>query len=285
MVKKIKKISTLVEDIHTLIDTGKHKLDTDNLNLFLDTLKYEVTRFLAPYEGERKNLRLSAVGREDRKLWYEMNDTKKRKISPQLRMRFFYGNIVEALLLFLAQESGHVVKDQQKEVKLEGVKGHIDAIIDDVLVDVKSASDYSFKKFKNGTLFEDDPFGYLGQISSYMEALNLDEGAFLAFNKNTGAITLLEIDELMTINASSRIKHLKKVIKQKTAPDRCYGDEEYGTSGNRVVNNNCNYCEYRVDCWKDANAGKGLRTFKYASGYKYFTKIVNEPKVEEIRNL
>ena len=197
MTKKIKKISTLVEDIHTLIDTGKLKLDTDNLNLFLDTMKYEVTRFLEPYEGERKNLRLSAVGREDRKLWYEMNDTKKRKISPQLRMRFFYGNIVEALLLFLAQESGHVVKDQQKEVKLEGVKGHIDAVIDDVLVDVKSASDYSFKKFKNGTLFEDDPFGYLGQISSYMEALNLNEGAFLAFNKNTGAITLLEIDELI----------------------------------------------------------------------------------------
>ena len=59
-------------------------------------------------------------------------------------------------------------------------------------------------------------------------------------------------------------------------------DHVRGATRTEVVNNNCNYCDYRVDCWKDANDGRGLRTFKYANGYKYFTKIVNEPKVEEI---
>ena len=126
-------------------------------------MQEEVERFLQPYEGERKRLRLSAVGRTDRKLWYEINDPIPRKETPQLRMRFFYGHILEALLLYLATEAGHKVEHKQAEVVVEGIKGHIDAVIDGVLVDVKSASDYGFKKFKDGQLVNDDPFGYIAQ--------------------------------------------------------------------------------------------------------------------------
>ena len=57
------------------------------------------------------------------------------------------------------------------------------------MVDVKSASDFSFRKFSHRTLFKgDDPFGYIGQISAYMEALNFEEGAFFAINKNSGEL-------------------------------------------------------------------------------------------------
>ena len=40
----------------------------------------------------------------------------------------------------LASISGHKVTQQQKQVEVEGVKGHQDCFIDGVLVDCKSAS-------------------------------------------------------------------------------------------------------------------------------------------------
>ena len=43
----------------------------------------------------------------------------------------------------------------------------MDCKIDGEVVDVKSASAMSFKKFKNGTLYEDDPFGYIAQLAGY----------------------------------------------------------------------------------------------------------------------
>ena len=60
-----------------------------------------------------------------------------------------FGDILEELLLFLAKEAGHTVTGQQDTLSISGVNGHRDAIIDGRLVDVKSASSYSFRKFKN----------------------------------------------------------------------------------------------------------------------------------------
>ena len=280
--KNKKNIRTLIHDIYTLIDAGKKKPDKANVEDFLNVLKEEVLRFLDPVDRDRRTLRLSAVGKQYRKLWFEVNDPKKEEIEPRLKLLFFYGHIIEALLLFLAQEAGHKVVDRQKEVKLEGVTGHIDAIIDGVLVDVKSASDYGFKKFNEGTLLNDDPFGYIGQMSAYMEALNLKEGAFFAFNKNNAKLTLLEIDELRTINASERIQHLKKIIKSKKMPERCYSSLPFGKKGNRILDKNCVFCDYKQECWKGANDGEGLRAFKYAQYLRFFTKVVVKPDVEEV---
>ena len=282
--KKKKNIATLVDDVLDLIDTGVEDISKTNLKNFLDTLKEETVRFLEPSEGERKRLRLSAVGRHNRQLWFEINDPIKRKEGPQLRMRFFYGHILEALLLFLAKEAGHDVKHQQKEVILEGVKGHIDAVIDGVLVDVKSASDYGFKKFQNGGVFNSDPFGYIGQISSYMEAMDIEEGAFFVINKNSGNITLMMMDELSTINAAKRVRELKEIVQSDKIPDRCYEDIPYGNSGNYVLQNGCVFCHYKDRCWSHSNDGAGLRVFDYSNGPKYFTKVLKEPNVAEVLN-
>ncbi len=277
-----KSVKTLTTDIEELILNGKEELDQNNLEDFLSVVREEIERFLSPYEGERKRLRLSAIGRTDRKLWYEVNDPVPRKVSPALRMRFFYGHLLEALLLYLVTEAGHEVEDRQKEVELEGVKGHIDAVIDGALVDVKSASDYGFKKFKQNTLESNDPFGYISQISAYMEALDLDEGGFLAINKNSGEICMMQVDELMLINASDRVKHLKKMVKRKNVPDRCFDPVPDGASGNMILTKDCLFCDYKDRCWQDTNDSEGLRVFKYSNGYRYFTKVVKEPNVEEV---
>ena len=64
-------------------------------------------------------------------------------------------------------------------------------------VDVKSCSSYAFKKFKEGSLRDNDAFGYISQLSSYVYAGKDDplvtdktHGAFLAVDKVSGEMCL-----------------------------------------------------------------------------------------------
>ena len=65
-------------------------------------------------------------------------------------------------------------------------------------------------------------------------------------------------------------------------PNRCFPTVAEGKKGNQRINKNCNYCEFKKECYKDSNDGKGLRVFKYAKGPMYLETVVSEPKVEEI---
>ena len=51
-------------------------------------------------------------------------------------------------MLLFARMAGHDVTEEQKELELDGVKGHKDATIDGWVCDIKSASSFGFKKFK-----------------------------------------------------------------------------------------------------------------------------------------
>lgn len=84
------------------------------------------------------------------------------------------------------------------------------------------------------------------------------------------------------INATDRIKELKGLVDAKSPPARCYSDEPDGVSGNRVLPISCVWCSYKHSCWSDSNDGKGLRTFKYSKGSRYFTKVYKTPNVQEI---
>ena len=44
----------------------------------------------------------------------------------------------------------------------------------------------------------------------------------------------------------------------------------------------CSYCQFKHSCWKEANEGRGLRTFLYSTGPKHFTHVEKEPRVAEI---
>ena len=194
------------------------------------------------------------------------------------------GDILEALLILLTELSGHKVTEQQKEVEIDGVKGHKDCRIDGVLVDVKTASSYAFKKFKEGTLHSDDPFGYIAQISGYAEAGNDQEAAFFAIDKSSSEMAIMKVENIRMINAKQRIGKVKNFINSDMPPDRCYPDEEDGKSGNRKLAIGCIYCPYKEDCWKDANGGQGLRQFKYSNGIRYLTQVGKLPDVPEVTN-
>lgn len=238
--------------------------------------------------GERPfTLRMSNIGKGARQLWYDKHYGREETLPPQTLVKFMFGDIIEQLVLFLVRLSGHNVSAEQAEVTLEDVKGHIDADIDGVTVDVKSASTHAFRKFSAdkddpGSLVNNDSFGYIEQISGYSKARDTD-GAFLAVDKQNGHIAYLPFtkDELGVFDVSSRIKYMKDVINSDKEPARCYSDEPEGKSGNMALSVNCSYCAHKFRCWANANGGVGLRVFQYANGPKFLTKVVSEPKVYE----
>jgi len=65
-------------------------------------------------------------------------------------------------------------------------------------------------------------------------------------------------------------------------PDRCYSAIPDGKSGNMRLPIGCVYCRHNRVCWSDSNEGKGLRTFKYASGKRHLVKVAKTPDVEEV---
>tara|TARA_R100001198_G_scaffold94376_1_gene77471 strand:- start:1311 stop:2003 length:693 start_codon:yes stop_codon:yes gene_type:complete len=227
---------------------------------------------------------MSSLGKPDRQLWYELYKPELREHMPaHARIKFLYGHMLEALLLLLAKTAGHSVTDEQKILDLDGVVGHQDAVIDGVVIDVKSASQFGFRKFRENDLTsETDAFGYLHQIAAYSQANKNDKVGFLAIDKQSGALALCRPHKSDIPNARERIKHLRKVLKDKNKPPpRCYDEEPDGTSGNMKLSVGCSYCAYKVDCWSDANDGQGLRKFIYSKGPRWLTKVVIEPNVSE----
>jgi len=279
----MKQIETLVDDIMAMVDTGMTEIKDHDIHELMAEIEFSVRRQLTTSERQEHNtVRMSNVGKPDRQLWYEVNGADAEALTPQTRIKFLYGDIIEAVVVFLAKSAGHTVADQQKEVSINGIKGHIDCTIDGVLVDVKSTSPFAFKKFKDGTLPEDDAFGYIGQIGSYKYAGDYKRAAFLAMDKVAANMVVYEPDSIdLDENADVRVDHVKAMVASDVVPERCFDAKEDGKSGNMKLNVNCSYCKFKHTCWADANDGKGLRTFFYSTGPRFLTDVQLLPKVPE----
>lgn len=276
-------IESLIPDIFSLLE-GKTIGDPKVLERFGPELGSVLSaKFKAKQEERSPTLRMSNIGRPLRQLWYELNNYKAEPIDGKTYLKFLYGDLIEALVLVLAEAAGHKVERLQEEIIVDGIKGHIDAVIDGVLVDVKSCSPYGFEKFKDGSLFENDPFGYLGQLSGYAHSLKL-EARFIAVNKVLGDMCFLKLPQARIDNydVQARIKTVQETISSRSLPERCYEDEPDGKSGNRKLGTGCSYCGFRFECWKESNMGAGLKTYIYSTGPRYLTEVKREPKVFSI---
>jgi len=281
-----KRIDTIATDIKTLvagISNGKPaNVTEENMDKFLTNIKEAFNSWNNPIREKDGKLRMSVLGKPPRQLWYDRFSPKKTKsYDASLNIKFLYGHILEHLLLYLAELTGHKVADQQKKVEIDNIKGHIDATVDGEVCDVKSASSFSFKKFKTGELVGDDPFGYHAQLSGYETGMGTNKGGFLVMDKSTGDVCFYKPDELAKPNVPNLIKTLQDTLKSKTPPDRCYELSET-KGGNKSLPIGCQFCAHKWECYKDSNDGKGLRVFKYSNRYVYLAQVNRQPNVEEI---
>ena len=282
------KLDTLIDDIYgqlsELSEGREFNLSEEDLDFTLSRIKDSVLAWARPSERNSEfSLRMSNIGRPARQLWYEYNlPSESSPPSPATQVKFLYGHILDEIVLMLVRAARHKVSDEQKEIDVRGIKGHIDCKIDGEVVDVKTASKIAFNKFREGRLREDDPFGYMSQLAGYEEAEKSSEGGFLVINKESGELCLYRPEELDKPNVSKQIQDVRKALKLATPPARCYESVPDGKKGNMKLNRNCNYCSYKFECHKDANNGRGLRAFKYANGPTYLTHVEVAPRVEEI---
>jgi hypothetical protein len=220
-------------------------------------------------------------------MWYEFNSQKERKpIDAQLVSMFAYGHLIEAMMLLFARHAGHTVERQQEEVELHGILGHIDCFIDGELVDVKGMSQYGFKKFKDGTILQQDDYGYISQICGYGDALEAANRFFFVFEKSNSDMCLFEVPKSHHVDAGAKIDRLKVVIEMDEPPEeRCFEPvpiSKTDKSGNLMLDKGCKWCDYKEECWSHTNNGKGLRVFAYSNELRYLTHVEKEPRVNEV---
>jgi len=281
----MKTVDTVVEDItnvlKNVIDGNVHTVSEEALSHLGKNIAEKVRNALEPRVRVRpdKTLYASEVGKPcTRQLWYSYHRPElSEPITPSLKMKFLYGDLLEELLLFFAEAAGHEVANHQRltEVKLDNgwtVRGRIDATIDGVVVDTKSASGYGFKKFQEGLTDENDSFGYRAQLSVY----TTDSSAgFLVINKENGHITYTK-GGAEEYDIEGRLESICEALEGETPPERTFSDIEDGKSGNRKLCTECSYCSYKNECWDN------LRVFAYSGKPVFLTTVEKLPKVEEI---
>lgn len=297
----MKTIDTLVEDIYDVVDTrgGWDAAVTE----FIATNTADVFKSRLEDEEEERTgaLRMSSLGRPcHRQLWYQHNVPRDgERLPSKAKLKFLYGDMVELLLLSLAMAAGHEVRGTQGELDIAGIKGHRDAVIDGVTIDVKSASPFSFRKFKEGLSPATDGFGYLGQLEAYTKAghradntVDPFRGGFLAIDKVSGDLCL-DVHSFSSTyeDLEHKFESIKAKMDQDEPPARAFEAEDDGykhktkgfvPNGNKYLGFQCAYCEFKKTCWPT------MRTFLYKGwdGYKpkHFVKVVKMPKAQEVDN-
>lgn len=278
----MKTIDTLIADIEELLVKGgddiPEKTYLDLGQAITNAIRTSMSR------DHETRLRMSNIGQCSRKTWYGINaPDDKEPLKASAYLKFMFGHILEEVLLFLAEAAGHSVEGRQDEQEIAGIKGHRDAVIDGVLTDVKSASTYSFKKFETHLTKEQDSFGYLDQIQSYLftgqkDPLVTDKSraAFLVVDKTLGNICL-DIHPKEEFDFEKYYEYKKDKVNSSEPPARQYDPVPDGKSGNMKLDIVCSYCEFKNLCHP------GLRTFIYAAGPRYLTTVKKEPDVPEAK--
>lgn len=281
----MKSIYSLVTDIQWMLKENENWI-TDEVRKYIangitDAL---VASSSQRAEGTKRTLRLSQMGpRCPRALWHSIHTPSLAEpLPPSAIIKFTYGHIIESLIIQMAKASGHDVQGEQDVIVLDGIQGHRDCVIDGCIVDVKSSSSLGFQKFKDGTIRTSDSFGYLDQLDGYIVGSLADplvtvkdRGFLLAVDKQLGHLALYE-HKARPDSIRNRIKEYKNIVSLAEAPRCTCGTIADGKSGNIRLDTVASYNAYKHCCFPN------LRTFLYAGGPRYLTKVVRVPDVPEV---
>lgn len=233
--------------------------------------------------GERKDpptLRLSKMAPMCPKhLWHSIHTPELAEaLPPEAIFKFTYGHTIEAMAIALAKAAGHDVRGEQDELVVDGIKGHIDCILDGCIVDVKSCSKRMFEKFQTKSIAYDDSFGYLAQLDGYLVGSAEDDrvtvkdfGYIWAIDKTLGKMVLYE-HRIRKADILHRIADHKRIVSASQPPHCECGVLPDGESGNIILGVKASYSPFKHVCFP------GLRTILYSGGPRYFTKVAKWPK-------
>jgi hypothetical protein len=279
----VNEIKTLIPDIQELV-TKKNGWFNDELS---KDFAASVAKRVQDQFAEKKRtpeLYLSQMGpRCPKALWHSIHTPDQaERLPPWAEIKYSFGHLIEALAITLAKASGHKVEGEQDAITVDGVRGRRDCVIDGAICDIKSSSSRSFQKFKDGSIAMEDSFGYLDQLDGYIcgslqdpLVTVKDRGYLLVVDKTLGHMVLYE-HAVRLDSIRMRIKTYKEYVARDVSPSCTCGTVAEGKSGNIKLGTKASYSSYKYCCFPR------LRTFIYASGPVYLTKVVRKPDVPEI---
>ena len=248
-----------------------------------------------PWGRDKKfRIRMSSIGRPLCQLQAEKYGYPKESREYNSITRNLWGDISEAYIMFLMRSAGiNIQSDQQRvTLKIGGIdlSGTYDVEIDGKIWDIKSASDFAFNnKFgdRGGFLkiLEDDNFGYVAQLYLYSEASGKPVGGWIVLNKNSGVMNVLEFpqaDQQYRAKVLQEV-HDKIVALTTDAPfKKCFEpvEEIYykKKTGNKVLPMVCSFCQFKGNCWPDAEFIQSPISTAKSKPWKFYTHIAEEWK-------
>ena len=246
---------------------GKVEIDDQLIEDFGEACKASLRRQFTEDRRDGFTLRMSSIGRPLCQLQMEKEGASKEPPPYNLKMRFIFGDLIEALAMTILKASGVNIQSEQvkvsKKIAGEVIEGTYDVEIDDEIWDIKSASPYSFK-YKFGeqggfkAITRDDSFGYIPQGYLYSEGSGKRFAGWIVVDKSSGEWALTEVppgDEDYRKSALDTVKRNITAIKKKEPFKRLFSDvaERFRKSltGNRVLDTVCSFCDYKEACWTD----------------------------------
>lgn len=265
----------IVFRIHEYLEkaaNGQVTVDPKLLQEFGQRIQDKLKRQLE--ENKPFKLRMSNIGRPLRQLMLEQKYGKEHR-TPELILKMLFGDMYEALLLYLLKASGVDVVEHDVEVTMPiktnsgivNLDGTLDVAIkidgETGIYDVKSASPYSFENKFDGTaiLSGDDSFGYVEQLFAYANARKQKAKGWIVINKVNGEIKVDVVPE--SLHDDIRKKSIEKIeskvqhiVEGKPIPD-CTGVIEetfYGKkTGNKILGPECRFCRHKDICNKNVS--------------------------------
>ena len=241
------------------------KLDKQLVQEFGEACKNALLKQFEDTRRDKFEPRMSNIGRPLCQLQMESKGVKGEGQPYSNKMRNTFGDLIEALSIFVMKSANIKLKNEQKKVKYKfdggEIEGRQDVEIDGKIWDIKSASPYSFdKKFGEAGGFSevarDDSFGYVSQGFLYSESQKKNFGGWIVVNKSTGEWAVCETPASVEEHKEKALNTAKdnyKAIKEGKPFKRCFSDvaETFRTkpTGNRVLGFVCSYCPYKLPCW------------------------------------
>lgn len=267
----------IVDKINKFLEDNDRKLlDPVFTGEYMEDVLNAMKRQFFDEHEDRRKLRLSSIGRCLRMQAYNILGYEKLdQITPRLKTIFHLGDLIEANIICLANHAGAPITNQQDECSLEGIKGHIDGeYLDEdrgkrYLVEIKSMSDFSFKKFKTKEM-SDEGFGYVTQANSYAYSRGLDGIVWVAMNKNNGQLheEIRDVDKDLAEQTIDNIKGLKS-CKDPNVFERYSVEDEtwYGKpTGNKILSFQCSTCDFVNQCFNGCTKWERKGKIKHYAG-------------------
>jgi len=167
--------------------------------------------------------------------WFKHNQFPTEPPQPRRNAVFRIGNIVELELMLMAILAGEKISDYQHQAKIERAGWPTNNYLDFIhtsgkdgkrrVVDCKTMASFGFQKLFDWGDPMDDTFGYLGQMSNYIDyalgagLVDSDEGIFLCFKKDTGHVDeyVVKLDQTLIQKSETN----SKIIQDHTEYEEC----------------------------------------------------------------